>query len=270
MKLMHSPFDIMAETYDADFTNTTIGQLQRKQVWDLLRPLLDSYTNPLKILEINCGTGEDAVELEGAGHDVTATDSSEKMVEKARQKAAAHGESQIVFRVCRFDQLSQQFSHQRFDLVISNFGGLNCIDQAEMETLSIQLSALLTEQGKLFFVIMGSNCLWEIFYYIFKGRAGTAFRRQRKHVRFRSGEAEIPVFYHSPGRVKKIFHSLYSCCYSRPVGLFIPPSYLEKQFQKRKRWLRGLVRLERKFSGYPALSNFADHYCIVFQKKGSL
>lgn len=267
---MHSPFDIMAETYDADFTNTAIGQLQRKQVWDLLGPLLDSYTKPLKILEINCGTGEDAVKLESAGHEVTATDRSEKMVEKARRKAAAAGEDGIVFQVCRFDQLSQQLSHQKFDLVISNFGGLNCIDKYELEMLSRQLAVLLTEQGKLFFVIMGSSCLWEIFYYILKGRPTNAFRRHRKLVRFRSGDTEMPVFYHSPGRVKKIFHSLYSCCYSKPVGLFIPPSYLEKQFQKRKRWLRSLTHLERKFSRYPALSNFADHYCIVFQKKGSL
>jgi SAM-dependent methyltransferase len=267
---MHSPFDTMAETYDADFTNTAIGQLQRKQVWELLTPLLDSNTKPLKILEINCGTGEDAVELEGAGHDVTATDGSQKMVERARQKAAALGKNRIVFRVCEFERLSQQLEHQKFDLVISNFGGLNCIDQNELEILSTQLSSLLNEQGKLFFVIMGSGCLWEIFYYIFKGRAATAFRRQRKLVRFRSGDAEIPVFYHSPSRVKKIFHSLYDCCYSKPIGLFIPPSYLEKQFQKRQNWLQSLTRLETKFNRYPALSNFADHYCIVFQKKGSL
>lgn len=267
---MHSPFDIMAETYDADFTHTAIGQLQRKQVWQLLGPVLNSYAKPLKILEINCGTGEDAVELARTGHEVTATDSSAMMVEKARQKASVPGESRIVFKVCRFDQLSQQLANQKFDLVISNFGGLNCIDKSELENLGSQLSALLNEHGKLFFVIMGSNCLWEIFYYMFKGRPATAFRRQRKFVRFRSGDAEIPVFYHSPARLKKIFHSHYHYCYSRPVGLFIPPSYLEKQFQARQNWLRSLTRMEMKFRGYPALSNLADHYCIVFEKKGSL
>ena len=267
---MHSPFDIMAETYDTDFTHTAIGQLQRKRVWKLLGPVLNSYKRPLRILEINCGTGEDAVELSRRGHEVTATDGSETMVEKARQKAAVLGENGIVFKVCEFDKLSQQFGHQKFDLVISNFGGLNCIDKKELETLSGQLSTLLSEQGKLFFVIMGSNCLWEIFYYIFKGHFATAFRRKREFVRFRAGNTEIPVFYYSPGNFKKIFHSLYDYCYSRPVGLFIPPSYLEKQFQSRQNWLQSLLRLEEKFSGYTALSNLADHYCIVFQKKGAL
>lgn len=267
---MHSPFDIMAETYDTDFTHTAIGQLQRKQVWKLLEPVLNSYERPLRILEINCGTGEDAVELSRRGHKVTATDGSGIMIEKARQKAAVLGENGIVFKVCEFDQLSQQFAQQKFDLIISNFGGLNCIDKNELKTLGGQLSPLLSEQGKLFLVIMGSSCLWEIGYYISKAKFTTAFRRKREFVSFRAGDSEIPVFYYSPANVKKIFHSLYDYCYSRPVGLFIPPSYLEKQFQSRQNWLQSLMRLEEKFSRYRALSNLADHYCIVFQKKGSL
>ena len=156
---MHSPFDIMAETYDADFTNTVIGQLQRKQVWELLEPVLKSYQKPVKILEINCGTGEDALELSRAGHFVTATDGSATMIEKARQKAVLAGENNIHFDVCRFDELYHHFRGDRFDLVISNFGGLNCINSDEMRTLSSQLSSLLYDGGKLFFVIMGRSCL---------------------------------------------------------------------------------------------------------------
>ena len=267
---MHSPFDTMAETYDSDFTHTAIGQLQRKQVWEFMRPVLNSYQEPLKILEINCGTGEDALELSRAGHQVIATDASQVMIEKARQKASLLRATEVMFQVCEFDQLEARFAGQKFDLVISDFGGLNCIDKKHLEKLSTQLCSLLTEHGKLFFVIMGSSCLWEILYYLFKLRPATAFRRKRKSVSFQSGGAEIPVFYHSPGNLRKIFHPLYTYCFSRPVGLFIPPSYLEKQFKKRQKWLTNLTRVEKKFSRYPALSNLADHYCIIFQKKGSL
>src|SRR5688500_4588543 len=147
----------MAETYDADFTHTAIGQLQRKQVWQFITPVLNSYKGTLKILEINCGTGEDALELSQAGHEVVATDASEVMIEKARQKASLVGENAVTFRVCEFLQLKQQFADQKFDLIISNFGGLNCIDRKQLETLSVHLSALLNDQGKVFFVIMGSS-----------------------------------------------------------------------------------------------------------------
>ena len=81
-----SPFDLMAETYDADFTTSAIGKAQRKQVWDCLLPLLNASRKTLKILEINCGTGHDAIQLCNLGHSVTATDASEAMIGKARQK----------------------------------------------------------------------------------------------------------------------------------------------------------------------------------------
>jgi SAM-dependent methyltransferase len=266
---MHSPFDIMADTYDADFTHTAIGQLQRKQVWEFLDPVLKAYQKPLRILELNCGTGEDALKLSRSGHFVTATDGSERMIERLRQKAQL-SENNIRIQVCKFNELHGHFKNEKFDLVISNFGGLNCINGIEMKNLSQHLSALLEDEGKLFLVIMGRTCLWEIIYFSLTGKLGTAFRRKKKSVNFKAGETEMPVYYYSPGSLKKIFRSFYTYCYSGPVGLFIPPSYLEKNFATGQQWLFKLTRLEKRFSRYPLLSNLADHYCIIFQKKESL
>ena len=265
--LMQSPFDIMAETYDTDFTHTNIGQLQRKRVWEFLLPVLESYQRPLRILEINCGTGEDALELSRLGHSVSATDASEMMISKAQQKAALTGKTTVNFQVCSFDHLNSQFAEDRFDLVFSNFGGLNCIGKRDLEKLGQQLSQLLKNDGKLFFVIMGNLCLWEIFYFSIRGKFRTAFRRRRRSVLFQTGEAGIPVFYYSPENLKKIFKPIYTHCSSHPVGLFIPPSYLEKTSKARKGWLNKLVGLENRIGGLTIFSNLADHFCIIFQKK---
>lgn len=267
---MDSPFDIMAETYDKDFTHTAIGQLQRKQVWEFLNPELKSYQKPLRILEINCGTGEDALELSLLGHMVTATDASAAMIEKARHKASVLNRNNIQFSICRFDELYLRFRHEKFDFVISNFGGLNCIHKKDIEQLSLQLSALLEPEGKLFLVMMSRSCLWEIVYFSLRGKFETAFRRKKQSVLFQVGETTIPVFYYSPGNLKTIFHPFYIYRRSYPVGLFIPPSYMEKKFTTRQRWLFNLARLEKKFTQYAALSNLADHFCIIFQKKGIL
>jgi ubiquinone/menaquinone biosynthesis C-methylase UbiE len=87
--LTQSPFDILAETYDADFTQSQIGKLQRERVWKFLQAILQTLGRPLKILEINCGTGEDALRLAAMGHNIVATDASEIMIEKAQQKLIA-------------------------------------------------------------------------------------------------------------------------------------------------------------------------------------
>src|SRR6185436_3926462 len=79
-----SAFDGAACAYDEEFTNTPIGRLQRSRVQHFLKRSL--HKNSLSILEINCGTGEDAIWLTKNGHEVVATDASEKMIDVVKRK----------------------------------------------------------------------------------------------------------------------------------------------------------------------------------------
>lgn len=264
---MHSPFDILAKTYDADFTYTNIGQFQRKQVWEDLHAILRSGASKMQILEINCGTGEDAIALTRLGHTVIATDASETMIETARLKASSQGLENIQFQLCPFNDLEHHFPRNHYDLIISNFGGLNCIDSSELTALTKNLAGLLKKEGRLFFVIMSSCCLWEIFYYSLKGRLGLAFRRRKTSVLFHAGQQTMPIFYYSPMKLKRLLKPHYTFKGVRPVGLFVPPSYLEKTFEHKADFLERLARLDKRCREYSILSNLADHFCIIFQKR---
>ena len=260
-----SPFDILAPTYDADFTVSHIGRLQRERVWSFLLALLSTKQGSLKILEINCGTGEDAVRLSALGHTVTASDASASMIEKAKEKlVSSHTDLPGEFVVCSFRELSIRFVNEQFDLVFSNFGGLNCIDRRALEQLNKDLSILIKPEGHLFFVLMSRCCLWEIFYYGIKGKLRAAFRKFRKSVNFTVNGTTMAVYYYSPAGIKKIFAGSFSFLQQHPVGLFIPPSYLEKKFELRPRWLDRLNKLEKRWC-YSFLSPFADHYCMNFK-----
>jgi len=262
-----SVFDILAQTYDVDFTTSRIGQLQRKRVRHFLTMLLNTMNRPLQILEINCGTGEDALWLASLGHTVVATDASALMIEKAKNKLQndQNNISNISFLQCSFDQLAGEFEESKFDLVFSNFGGLNCVNENALQQLSNDLSAITKAEGNIFFVIMAKQCIWEILYYGIKGKFTTAFRRRKNQLNFKIDEEQLPIHYYSPGRIKKIFGISFHYRNKKPVGLFIPPSYLEKQFELRTNMLQRLNGWEEKFS--PAvLSDLADHYCISFTK----
>ncbi|MEP6673920.1 MAG: methyltransferase domain-containing protein [Ferruginibacter sp.] len=261
-----SPFDIAARTYDVDFTHSGIGQLQRERVWKFLTSLLEKTKRPLQVLEINCGTGEDALRLAGDGHTVIATDASAPMIAIAKEKLnAAYTTAAVVFEVCAFDELASRFDKQKFDLVYSNFGGLNCIDKKALSKLSNQLSDLLQPDGQLVFVIMGSKCLWEIFYNTVRGKFRTATRRWRSNAAFTINGLTIPVYYYSPRKIKKIFSPLFARQEQHPVGLFIPPSYLENKFAASPSRLQRLNRLEKKWD-HASLADLADHYFISFKK----
>ena len=52
----------------------------------------------------------------------------------------------------------------------------------------------------------------------------------------------------------------------KPIGIKIPPSYLESFFLNKKSWLRALIKAEKLFS-FPFWAKFSDHYLIIFEKK---
>jgi len=79
-----SDFDNAAFKYDKQFSYTCIGEAQRNLVWRYIEKLdLHHHGN---LLEINCGTGEDAKRWKGQNKKVHATDVSPKMIETARLK----------------------------------------------------------------------------------------------------------------------------------------------------------------------------------------
>ncbi|HEY6978761.1 MAG TPA: class I SAM-dependent methyltransferase [Chitinophagaceae bacterium] len=267
--LQQSPFDILAETYDSDFTESSIGRLQRKRVWKILTPLLRSCNRSLKILEINCGTGEDALHFAEKGHRVIATDESGEMIGKAQQKLyrSKINSPQIKFIRCSFSDVTDHFKNEKFDLVFSNFGGINCIDENMVKQLSKDISSITASDSHLFLTVMGRSCLWEMLYYTFKGKFSTAFRRQKRSVLFQVNGSSIPVFYYSPRSIKRLFQPEFKPVQTYPVGLFIPPSYLEKQFFNRRHWLDRLNHWEEIW-GNSMFSSLADHFCIVLKRNG--
>lgn len=262
-------FDSLAATYDADFTNSGIGKLQRERVWSFLTPLVTAGKRSLKILEINCGTGEDALRLATLGHRVIATDASGVMITKAKEKLGeANACLQISFEVCPFNQLKDRYADEQFDLILSNFGGLNCIGNAELAQLGRDLQALTKPTGHLFLVLMGNCCLWESGHYCIRGQFKKAFRRFSDSNHFTSNGQSMAIHYYSPSKLRKSFAASFEFHLAKPVGLFIPPSYLEERFKNKPGKLTQLDRLEKKF-GYSFLASFADHYCAVFQKPGA-
>ncbi|MBY0426583.1 MAG: class I SAM-dependent methyltransferase, partial [Cytophagales bacterium] len=220
---MRAAFDTYAPNYDQEFTYSAIGNFQRAKVWDLLGK--DGIrTKKLKILEVNCGTGEDALWLSSLGHEVVATDVSENMIAVAQQKAEKVKDSNLRFITAGFSQISLIQSFGPFDLVFSDFGGLNCIGPDDFKKFMNKAHALLAPGGSFIAVIMPRFCWWETVFYLLKNPA-LAFRRMGTKAVAKLEDSQFDVYYYSPKFVSKTlgFHLVKIS----PVGFFLPPSYLE-------------------------------------------
>lgn len=74
-------FDTVAHDYDAEFTDQLLGRWLRECVWKHT-----PFTAPMYILELGCGTGEDARHFARMGISVLATDASTEMIAVAQAK----------------------------------------------------------------------------------------------------------------------------------------------------------------------------------------
>ena len=122
-------FDSIAASYDDLFTHSLIGRAQRGVVWDAL---LDTFEPGAHILELNCGTGEDALFL--ARHDISvvACDGSEGMIRTARKRQQQEApDAPIHFKLLPTEQLAELHPGHSFDGVLSNFSGLNCVSHLD-------------------------------------------------------------------------------------------------------------------------------------------
>ncbi|MEL6867833.1 MAG: class I SAM-dependent methyltransferase, partial [Bacteroidota bacterium] len=142
-------FDRVADIYDKTFTYSHIGRLQR----ELVHRYLDQWIGGrkgLKVLELNCGTGEDALFLARQGCEVLATDLSMPMVQVARDKIrATQVERQVRFQQMAIEELVQCPVHEQYDLIFSNFGGFNCISPRDLASLQEALADRLRPGGYL-------------------------------------------------------------------------------------------------------------------------
>ena len=163
--------------------------------------------------------------------------------------------------------ITEQFKDKKFDTIFSNFGGLNCLDNNELSHFLNFVSTILSQKGKLILVIMPKNTFWEKVYFILKGKFKTAFRRTKKVAFANVDGISVPTYYYNPKDIVNLSKSSFDCLAIKPVGFFIPPSYLEPFFKNKKGVLRLLNSLESKIKNWSFLSKYADHYLIVLQKK---
>lgn len=260
-------FDVLARTYDAGFTESLTGGAQRRTTYKWLRPLLAG--NAMQLLEINCGTGTDACWMAQKGHSVTATDASPVMIEKAQRKAAlTPAPHQPLFQTCSFDELHNTFQGRQFDGIVSNFAGLNCVSPAAITKLSKQFYQLLQPGGYFAVVLFGKYCLWETMYYLLKAQPRQAFRRwTNKEVMVPlTAHVQQPVYYYSIKTFARLMKPL-QLIEKKPVGLCIPPSWMEGYMQQHRRFFQTLVQWEERAANASFATSLADHAFLLFKKE---
>jgi SAM-dependent methyltransferase len=257
-------FDSVAADYDGPRGNNALIQDMRGEMW---RTLDATFAPGSRLIDLGCGTGLDAVRMARVGYHVTATDWSQGMVERTRQRAECE---QLAGRVQAIavgaHELSRLDGQAEFDGAYSNLGALNCVPN--LAEMAAQCARLLKPGAPLVFSVIGRICPWEIGYYAVKRNWG------RLRVRFAS--AMVPVGmnkrvvwtnYYTPREFYGAFERQFTLQHWRGLCVFAPPPYMTQMKERHLRLYERLWRLDRRAAGWPVLRNMGDHFVIVMTKR---
>lgn len=257
-------FSKQAPHFDLLYNDNSIIQYKRKRVREHLAKFLPPRSS---ILELNAGTGEDAVYFARQGHAVHATDLSAGMQEVAINKIKESQPGNAVsFELCSFTKLEDLHKQGPYDLIFSNFAGLNCT--SELEKVLSSFYHLLKPEGFVTLVLMPKFCLWE-FLLLFRGKFKTAFRRfsGSKGTKAKIDGEYFRCWYYNPSFIRRHLKKSFDTVALEGLCTLVPPSYVEHFAENHPRMYRILEKKENSWKTRWPWKVIGDYYIITLQKK---
>jgi ubiquinone/menaquinone biosynthesis C-methylase UbiE len=254
-------FDTLAEFYDDLFTRSLIGRAQRNIVWQALD---EAFPTGAHILELNCGTGEDAVHLAKKGVSVFACDASQQMVKVARARASREAQHLVQVELLPTEHLSQLQPPHPFDGAFSNFSGLNCV--VDLRETARQLARLLKPGAPLLICLSTRICAFEILWFLLHADPRKAFRRISGYATAHIGDHPIDLQYPTVKQLSQSFSPAFSLRSITGIGVTIPPSYAESWVHKHPNIFTLLQTLDSKLHRLPGARVIGDHVLLSFER----
>jgi len=256
-----SAFDAAAPAYDGAYEH--LPGIRR--IRSITRRIYLEYFAPgSRILELNCGTGNDALFLAREGMHVLATDISPGMVAETEKKigSPAGAPGSVRVQVLPFDRISE-LRGETFDGVCSNFGGLNCTDR--LGDISRDLAAIMRPGGTFIATVMPPFCLWETAAFLARCRFRKAFRRLSGGGTLADLHGgHVRTYYFTPGMFRRAFAHDFDHVRTLGLAILMPPP----NFTRLSALTNVMGTVDDILAGLPLIRAIGDHYTIVLRRKG--
>ncbi|MGC8562396.1 MAG: class I SAM-dependent DNA methyltransferase [Thermoplasmata archaeon] len=252
-------FSEAASIYDekilANFINVSIREKEIESV-------LKRYKKGWKVLEIGCGTGEEARKIiKSTGCDLTCIDVSKGMIDFASSKMNNSGLTDKFVGI-NLPASSLGSIKKRFEIVYSFNGALN---NEPLLPRFFQALVDTIETGGYFIVsIRNRLSLGEILVDFIRFRFGILFRRIKGNMMVEVVGRGVRSHYFFTAEFLKFVPSCFKLEQIRGLGIFAIPSFHEKIKAVGARSL--LRNLEAAFADKPPFNRLGDETLFVFQK----
>ncbi len=257
-------FGRLAASYDEDFENLPASRRLRELIWKIY---LRHFKAGESLLELNCGTGTDALTLARNGIKVHATDISGGMLDAFRRKLAGSGHKELVTtELLAFSQLSRL--HGRvFDGAYSNMGGLNC--ESDLTRVATDLHTLIRPGGTFIGTFLGDAAIWEMLAFAARGDIARAFRRRTTDGCMANiGGAMVRTYYYSPAKVIEYFSPHFTKVMLVGLNIFTPPPTSQGAYRTLGKVMHALEQIDDAVMTHAPFNRIGDHFLLVLKHSG--
>ena len=221
---LRTAFDRAANTIDAIAINNPVNAWMRNEC---RRELLALYPERSTLIEIGCGTGADAVFLAERGHRIAATDISDRMVERARERIAAAdlGGRVLVFRG-RLDQVASELERSEWSPFDGAYANFSLAYEDSLRGVARIVNRLVKPSGCFLFTVPNRLCISEPAVALFRLRIARLGDRLRDPIQAKIRGMTVAVRAYSPGQVRRSLRDLFRIEASLGLPVFMPPPAL--------------------------------------------
>ncbi len=251
--MTNATFDAHAGDYDT-VALSFVGREYRNRVHAVVAPLVDSAS---RVLDLGCGTGIDTVWISTIVDHVDAIDPSPEMIEVATDRTRAAGNVKVALGA-----IESVAGHGPFDLVLANFGAINCV--LSLESAGRHIEQCLAPGGHAVLVTMPHVSPVE--------RLAALMRRNRELWGRRSngptniaGYQGLAIIYSNASQLADHLPGL-ELVSAESLGMVLPGFEQRGLVEDRPRLGAALAWLDRRLGPVGGRLGWGDHVIAVFQK----
>lgn len=269
-KTLEVRFDRAARLYDAMY-GPADEQGHGNLLMDWLRAehlsvLRDLLPDGASVLDIGCGTGEEALALVRDGYSVLGIDISPAMIRQAQTKAAVHG-IRLGFgvRAMAAGQLASLDERGPFQGAYASLGTLNT--EPDLPAVARALHALLEPGAPFVATVMSRRCLFEIVRSVRRLAPRSTLDRSGEWSESRAGAGGVvaPVRFYAPGAFAAPFSPYFSVESVRAFPLWLPPVHLHELYRAAPDHYARAKRWDARMRSWPGFRAWGDHFLMVLR-----
>ena len=261
-----SGWDKYALSYAELLKPNTIYSLTKELAHSVIKHYLEDGKDK-RVLDLNCGTGNDFPFFLNEGYQVAGTDGSYGMLNKAFEIYAKEiNEGKIeLFQLMMEDLSERSFQENSFDLIYSITGGYSYINDNKYLSVNRVLVNYLKPGGYLITAHLTPFCLGETWHWLKRFKPGQALKRLKTTLDVPIKGEKHKMYLRSVYRLRKLKTQGLNLLSTHPIITTTPP--YQTNYQPDLEYFKILSEKEHSRVFDPKYNLMADQVMLVEQKE---